>query len=114
MQQIRFDFIGIRQDSSPVPLASVRARVVLRQASEGAYDLGTHVSDDEGKIFLPAPARDRSGRREHIDIYVEQTPFHGPCIGKIEDEKVWSPLPGVLMVEALPVIRVHMTQLSHA
>lgn len=114
MRQIRFDFLGIRQDSSPVPLASIRARVVLRQAADCAYDLGTHVSDGDGQIFLPAPPPDGSGRREQIDIHVEQTPFSGSCIGKIEDEKVWCPLPGVLMVEALPVIRVHMTQLSHA
>ncbi len=112
MRQIRFDFIGIRQDSSPGPLAAVRARVVLRRAAEGAYDLGTHVSDDEGRIFLPAPVSDGSGKRERIDIHVEQTPYSGSCIGKIEDEKVWSPLPGWLTVEALPVIRVHMTQLS--
>jgi len=113
MREIRFDFIGIRQDSSPAPLAAIRARVILRQAADSAYDLGTQISNAEGRIFLPAPPRDGSGRRERIDIYVEQTPFSGSCIGKIEDEKVWSPLPGLLMVEALPVIRIHMTQLSH-
>ena len=114
MRQIRFDFVGIRQDASPAPLAAVRARVVLRRTAEGAYDLGTHESDDEGRIFLSAPPRDRSGGREYIDIQVERTPFQGACIGKIEDEKVWSPLPGVLLVEALPVVRIHVTQLSHA
>lgn len=113
MRQIRFDFIGIRQDSRPAPLASVRARVVLHRAAEGTYDLGTHVSDDEGRIFLSAPPCDRSGSREYIDIQVERTPLLGTCIGKIEDERVWSPLPGVLLVEALPVIRIHITQLSH-
>ncbi len=112
MRQFRLDFLGIRQDSSPAPLASIRARVILHQPGEGSYDLGTQVSDDAGQIFLPAPSRDGSGQREHIDIYVEQTPYSGHCIGKIVDEKVWSPLPGLLTVEALPVIRIHMTQLS--
>ena len=115
MRHIRVDFVAIRQDSSfPVPLSSIHVRVRLHQAPGEAYDLGTHVSDAEGRILVAAPERSDSGRRELVDIIVERTPYSSNCIAKIDDEKVWNPMPGSITVEALPVIRVHLTQLSQS